>query len=134
MAFNYRQLQRVLRFLVSGGLAAVAEYSTFIMLSVMFLFPVVLANTLSFCLGFIISFTLNKHWVFQSDGNMKRQMISYLILAVVNLCLGNVVIWILVEVSLPPLIAKIITMIFIASWNYGFFSRYIFKSTSVKNS
>ena len=122
---DYRKLTK---FIISGGLAAVTEYSSFFVLfNIAHLF-LIGSNVASFLMGFVVSFTLNRSWLFKSNGGIKRQLTSYLILAVVNLVISNLLLLTLVHVlTLPVLIAKIISMILIAMWNYVFFSKLIFK-------
>lgn len=121
------QGSKVVKFIVSGGGAATVEYGLFAILSVLHT-PLVIAHTVSFLCGLIISFTLNKVWVFSSRGNIKRQLISYGILASVNIVIGNCFIWILVEHSVVhALLAKLIVMSALSLWNYLFFLRIIFK-------
>jgi len=88
---------------------------------------ILLANSLSFSCGLVISFTLNKLWVFKAEGNGKGQFGMYLLLALVNLCISNAILWLTVkQLGVPALIAKIGTMLVIAGWNYLIFSRLIF--------
>jgi len=124
---NYKRLYR---FLISGGSAAVAEYSLFVLIT--YIVPtvsVVIPQTISFMTGFIISFLLNKKWVFGNtiNRNLKVLIIKYSSLALINLLLGNFLVWIFVEVAqINVLFAKIIVMGMIALWNYVIFSRFIF--------
>jgi len=122
---DYRKL---IKFIISGGLAAITEYSTFFLLIHFVHLPLIESNVISFLSGFVVSFLLNRSWVFASNGKIRRQLVAYLILASVNLVLSNVLLLCFVQIlTLPALVAKIISMVIIASWNYVFFSRFIFK-------
>ena len=117
---------KVVRFLISGGSAAAVEYVAFVALTLAT--PILVANSISFACGFVVSFILNKKWVFASVGNSKIQLTRYFILALVNLAISTALIWILVDVAhVYDLIAKIAVMLVIACWNYVIFSRVIFK-------
>lgn len=119
---------RIIKFIVSGGSAAAIEYGAFVALTFLLL-PVVAANVLSFICGLIVSFTLNKAWVFSSKGKGGRQFALYLGLALTNMLLSSILIFLLVEqLHILSYIAKIIVMGMVAIWNYGLFSRIIFKS------
>ena len=84
---------------------------------------------MSFLAGFVVSFVLNRIWVFNSKGGWWHDLIKYSVLAAVNLALGNAMIWLLVgPASLPPLLAKLLVMSLIAVWNYVIFSRIVFHS------
>jgi putative flippase GtrA len=119
----------VFKFLFTGGLAALTEYIVFLTLHHVTTMALVLANSLSFLCGLVISFTLNKHWVFGRKGNGGRQFGMYFVLACVNLLIGNGLIVLLVDhVSLPPFIGKLCVMMLIASWNFFIFQNFVFRA------
>lgn len=127
---------KLLKFLLSGGSAAIVEYITFLVLNVLLTtYWVILSQIVSFLFGFIVSFFLNKTWVFQASGNTKSQLVKYVILAAINLILTSFVIWLLVnKLQIPGWIAKVIVMGMVAIWNYVLFSRIIFSSTKAVHS
>lgn len=119
--------KKVFKFLVSGGLAAIVEYVTFIL--TVHAIQVIFANAISFLCGLIVSFTLNKYWVFRSDKSANEEFIRYFILATINLTISTIFITILVNSAhVVPFIAKLIMMILIAAWNYFIFAKLIFKN------
>ena len=119
---------KIIKFLISGGSAAVVEYGVFVAILHFTPVAVVVAQTVSFLCGFVISFLLNKKWVFKSDGNSKKELIQYSILAATNLVLSNVVLWLMISiVGLFFWIAKLVVMAMVATWNYFIFQKIIFK-------
>lgn len=119
---------RLLKFLISGGSAALIEYIVFLILNSLLRVDVIVANTVSFSCGLVVSYMLNRVWVFKSAADHKKQFASYLLLAVINLVLSNILVWLLVHVVvIAPFIAKFLTMGAVASWNYLIFSKIIFK-------
>jgi putative flippase GtrA len=126
-----KKYHNVIKFITSGGLAALTEYSVFLVLHHVDV-QLILANALSFCCGLVVSFTLNKHWVFSRKGNGSQQFVLYACLAVINLFLSSALIVFLVHVvRIPPIVSKICVMGLIASWNYIIFQKVIFKHRSV---
>lgn len=119
---------KILRFLVSGGLAALTEYASFLLLhSALRGGLLVLSQSLSFMAGFIVSFILNRNWVFTSSGKVKSQLVRYAILASINLALTNALLWVLIEKAhIVYWVAKFVIMAMVATWNYVLFSRLIF--------
>ncbi|ASR42562.1 hypothetical protein BEN78_03320 [Xanthomonas citri pv. mangiferaeindicae] len=120
---------RLLRFLISGGSAAAVEYSVFFA-SHLFLGRewLLLSQSVSFACGFILSFLLNRHWVFRSSGIWGVELLRYGVLAVLNLMIGIVAISALVgPAGMLPLIAKFVVMAMIAAWNYLIFSKLVFR-------
>lgn len=121
-------IMRILKFLVSGFTAAAVEYGVYIVLHSFFAAEwIVLSQTISFLTGFVVSFLLNKNWVFESSGAGKSQLVKYSLLAGINLFLSNVALWLFVEnLDWNHLLAKFIVMGMVAAWNYLLFSRLIF--------
>lgn len=119
---------RLMKFIFTGGTAAGVEYIVFLGLH-FFLGPswIFLSQTISFLCGFLVSFLLNRSWVFSNKTNTRLQLVKYTILACFNLVLTNGILWILVDkIGVHYLVAKIIVMAMVATWNYFFFSRLIF--------
>jgi putative flippase GtrA len=127
------QNHKIIKFIISGGLAAVTEYSIFI---VLYTFvtqesSLIICQTISFLAGFIVSFLLNKHWVFSSTGKARDELVRYGILAIINLVLTNILIWLFINgFGINYWISKLCIMAMVATWNYVIFSKLIFKKTS----
>jgi len=125
-------MPRLVRFLMSGGSAAAAEYVIFIaMQGALGTRWLVLSQSTSFAFGFVVSFALNRHWVFRSQGSWTSELARYGALAAINLVLGNLAMLLLVDhLHLQVLFAKFVVMGLIATWNYLIFSRLVFKPSS----
>jgi putative flippase GtrA len=122
---TYKPTARVLKFLLSGGLAFTIEYIAFIVLIYAFVAWLAIANIISFCLGLITSFLLNKYWVFNNDQKSKKQPILYGTLAICNLIISTFVISTLGTI-IEPAIIKVVMVIAIAIWNYFIYKYFIF--------
>ncbi|MGV8960573.1 MAG: GtrA family protein [Stenotrophomonas sp.] len=124
--------QRLLRFLISGGSAAGVEYATFIALQLALGSSWLLASqSISFGCGFIVSFALNRRWVFQSSWHLGSELTTYGLVAAINLGLGNLAIYMLTgPAEVHPLLAKFAVMGMIAGWNYRIFSRFVFRKSA----
>ena len=120
---------RLFKFLVSGGTAALVEYAAFLLLqAVQGPEKLVLSQSVSFGCGFVVSFLLNRSWVFRSEGGMGGELARYATLAVINLIASNIALGLLVNaLHLPPPLAKFLDMGMVAVWNYVIFSRLVFK-------
>lgn len=120
--------KRVIKFLISGGSAAAVEYVVFICLHALLNGKLlIVCQSFSFLCGFVVSFTLNRKWVFRSNGNSKQELIRYAILASINLILSNVMIWLLVDViQIVFWLSKFIVMAAISTWNYVIYQKFIF--------
>lgn len=117
-------------YLSVGLIAFCIEYLSFLLIfnqwSSLFL-----AQTVSFCIGLVISFNGNRMYTF-SEGDfrnsVKKQILLYLILAIVNVIFTNVMIYTLVSLGIHPLVAKVIVMGVVIIWNFIIFNKIIFKS------
>lgn len=128
--------RKVVRFLIAGASAAFVEYVLYVFLyQVLGQSHLITAQSISFLCGLLVSFLLNRAWVFSSSGKPHHEFVRYLILAAINLVCSNILIYVLTYfVGLHGLVAKIIVMGCVASWNYTLFSKLIFrtKATNVR--
>lgn len=120
-----------IRFIITGIASAVSEFYCFVLLNSTFdVTSVVICQSVSFLLGFIISFTSNRYFVFDARSNLRQQVIRYGSLAIFNLCLGVLLIHILVAwVGTANWVAKISVMLFVSSINFFINRFYIFKKS-----
>ena len=126
--------QRIMKFLVSGSLAAITEYVSFAVMEKAGII-LIASQTISFLCGFVVSFLLNRAWVFKSKEKISRQLMKYGLLAAINLVLTNLVMNCMVYVlHVNSLIAKISVMAMVAVWNYIIFSKLIFQQAKAKKS
>jgi putative flippase GtrA len=124
-----KKYHKIIKFILSGGSAAFVEYSSFIMLISIFNISVIMGNSLSFLCGLIVSFLLNKYWVFGSTQGSNGEFLRYLTLALLNLAIGFFLMSLLINVmEMNSFIAKVVVMMTIAVWNYMIFSKLIFKN------
>lgn len=124
--------QRIMKFLVSGSLAAITEYMSFAVMEKAGII-LIASQTISFLCGFVVSFLLNRAWVFKSKEKVSQQLMKYGLLAAINLVLTNLVMNCMVYVlHVNSLIAKISVMVMVAAWNYVIFSKLIFQQAKTK--
>jgi len=121
------EYKRVAKFLTSGVSAALVEYAVFLLLvGTIAKDQVVVAQTVSFLAGLIVSFSLNRRWVFSPQRKASRTFVEYFALATINLVITNILLLGLHH-FLPLAIAKIIIMGCVAFWNYFIFRKVIFR-------
>ncbi len=121
--------QRLFHYAISGGTAFTIEYGSFLIFYYEFHLSAVLANTISFSLGLVTSFLLNRFWVFAHDKQKKKmvhQMSLYLVTGLFNLIITDIMIHFIVKAGVPAFIAKILLVIIVAFWNFFIFKRIIF--------
>jgi putative flippase GtrA len=120
--------ERLAHFLLSGGTAALVDYSTFLCMFYIFSAAVVVANIISFSAGLVTSFLLNKKLVFK--GNHEKgthvQIAIYISLALLNLIISSAAIDYLHSMGVAAAVAKFILIGVVAIWNYFIFRKLIF--------
>lgn len=127
--------KQVRRYLFSGVTAFISEYGMFIVLYKVLECPLILSNSISFLIGLIISFSLQRSWTFQKSQFQKalsRQFLLYSLLAVFNLLMINLMLSYLKHRGLDPRLGKVMVMLLVVYWNFLLFRSIIFKPDQAK--
>lgn len=127
---NSSSTRRVIRFILSGFMAAFAEFSSFLVCAQILQLQLPLAQSISFMFGLTTSYVLNKFWVFRSKGRVRDELPRYAVLAAINLLLSSTLILVLHQVGFVPWLAKLVVMTSVALWNFLIFQKLIFGTTS----
>lgn len=115
------------RYLITGGLAAVTEYSLFYILTMLLKISLFVSNSAAYTSGFIISFILNRLWSFESKGHLGRQFLLYSILFGINLILSYLVISLFTyQLGIAAMISKALAMGIIVLWNFIIYKKIIY--------
>ncbi len=132
LLFNHRYA-RTLKFLISGGSAAVVDLGCLYVLTDVFHLWYLLSAALAFVLAFGVSFSLQKFWTFDDRALdvIHRQLALYMLLAIVGLGLNTVAMYGLVDhAGLHYLMAQIIASACIAVMNFFVYKHVIFTGAS----
>ena len=122
-----RETGRLTRYLVVGGLSTAVDFAVLTLLKSLGL-PTVLANSLSYSAGTVVSFSLNRLWTY-SDARSKPIPLQFLQFLTISLCglLFNTGIVLLVTSALNQffngpnssyLPAKIVATFVVFVWNF----------------
>lgn len=117
-----------IRYLIIGSTAFAADYIVLLIGYYTLNFPLNMATTLGFFTGFIISFSINKSWVFggRHRKHVVRQLIEYSLLVAFNYIFTVWFVGYFNTLGLAPAIGKLIAMGLIVCWNYVLFRWVIF--------
>lgn len=124
---------KLLKYLVSGAGAFTVEYVSFYCLYRITALHLLIANAVSFFLGLLTSFILNKLWTFDSKTHAHRtakQFNMYVILALINLVATLLLVQFFSQIGFMPEIGKFFAMILTSVWNFFLFKKIIFKNTT----
>lgn len=134
--YKIKAKKRIIVYALVGISAFLAEYFSFILLLGMIPPPysLVIAQTISFGFGLTVSFAGSRLFTFNDTNttyahSIYRQISSYIVLALINLLLSNIAIYVMVHYLLTaPFIAKLLVMSMVVIWNFLIFKKLIFKS------
>jgi putative flippase GtrA len=115
-------------FLIVGGLSAAIDAGVFVLLTWLNV-PPVLASSISFLSAFVVNFKGNQQMVFRVRAN-RWQLFRYIALVLVNLGLSAGLVALGVAVGLNPIVAKAISMVLIAAFNYVAMRWWVFPAES----
>jgi glycosyltransferase involved in cell wall biosynthesis/putative flippase GtrA len=126
-----RVAAKIVRYLFSGGIAAITN------LLLLYLFTSVahiwylLSSILSFIFAFMVSFTLQKFFTFQDHATkgIHGQALIYLVVTGSNLGVNTLLIYLFVEYAgLHYLLAQIVTSILVAIESFIIYNMFVFKA------
>lgn len=123
------------KYLVAGLTAFSIEYVSFYLMYKSGLI-LIIANSVSFILGLLTSFTINRVWTFghdQYERKASHQLFFYATLALLNLVVSNIVIEVFRHGGLEPEIGKLVIMLAIPIWNFFIFKKIIFRHAKNPN-
>ena len=122
--------KRVRSYVIVGILSFLFEYGLFSLIYYI-TSNIIIAQTLSYGISLIANFFGNQKVTFRAkngfDKSISRQLIAFGVLALCNLILTNILIYLLHSVGIIPAIAKLIVMASVVLWNFLIFQKFIFK-------
>ena len=114
-------LIQIFKFGIVGGIATVIDFVFLYIFREFCHFPVLVSNTLSFCISVIYNYIASVKWVFDvnKEKDAKKQFIIFIIFSVLGLILNNVIMWITVDfLNIYYLLAKIIATVIVMIFNF----------------
>jgi putative flippase GtrA len=124
-ARRHTTARQVVLFGMVGGLSAIIDAGVFWLLTTWGV-PPALATVISFLSAFAVNYRGNKNLVFQAHQS-KGALVRYSILVVVNLGLSAGSVALGVAIGWPPLVAKVVSMVFVALVNFGAMRLWVFR-------
>jgi len=127
---------RVMRYLISGGSAAVTNIVVLFILVHFFHLWYLLAAVMSFIVAVFVSFTMQKFFTFNdyTREKIRQQTALYFGIQILNLCLNAFLLYISVDMlHIHYLISQILILGFIAVYSFFLFKHLVFVSTVAYN-
>lgn len=121
--------QQIVRFLISGGTATLANITTLYFLKGILGVWYLLASAVSFSVGFLLSFTLQKFWTFRKKDIdvVHKELALALSVALVNLGVNTLLMYSFVDyLHFHYIFAQLCTSALIACETYVLYQKLIF--------
>lgn len=130
----FRQVHKntqIVKFIIAGGTAALANFTLLYGLTETVGLWYIFSATIAFIISFFVSFYLQRHWTFevQSHDRMYRQMYIYFIVAVINLVINDVAMYLAVEfLGMWYMLAQFIIYALLAGSSFLIYKYFIFNN------
>jgi putative flippase GtrA len=123
---------RVLKFLITGAIGLAANLGTFHILYTSGV-PYLVGSIAAFAVALFVGFVLQKYWTFEDSApeRMQKQFVLYTSLALGNLAINTLVVYLLVEhAAAHHLVAQTVGAGLVALTSYLAYRHYIFVERS----
>ena len=111
-------IKQILKFIVVGGTAFVIDYAIFAVLTYINIHYLI-AQIISFTLALIFNYFASVKWVFDAKEQTKKEIIIFIILAIVGLILNEILLYIFIEkIDWHELLAKFISSVIVMIYNF----------------
>lgn len=124
---------RIAEYLVSGGAWFWSGYGVFALLYGVFGVDIVPAKIISYIVGLVVNFLLQRFWVFESrDARKQLDVVTgrYVALSVMNLGIDTLIVWSLSKAGLTPYLGQFVSAGFFTVWNYIWYKLWVFAKKS----
>ncbi len=103
-----------------GVAATLTDWSTFFVLGRFFSVPNVYAALVAYCLGGMLSYTLNRAHTFQSERTHLEAGWRFAAVMVVGFALTGLFVWLFADrMGLAPMVARVLSTAIVFFWNYA---------------
>lgn len=124
-----REVKRITEYLVSGGAFFWSGYGAFFVFDKMFGWSLWWATSVSYLIGWIVNFLLQRYWVFDNPKLKKHETEvtgRYVLISLVNVPINYAILAGLKSVGITPYIGQFVSSGFFTVWNYLWYKLYVF--------
>lgn len=112
---------QIFKFGIVGGIATVIDFGCIFLFKEFVHLPVLVANTLSFCISTIYNYIASVKWVFKvnEEKDSKKTFITFIIFSVIGLILNDLIMWFTTDMfNIYYMLGKIIATCFVMVFNF----------------
>lgn len=125
--WGWHNRKEIVKYLIVGFSAFAIDYALFAIMHKYFGLWYITASIISQAVTLTYIYVLNRTWSFRSQGSKRKQVKRFAFLQAWNNVFQIGALWITVEViGLMPLLAKIIVVAIIVSWNFLLYKYFVY--------
>lgn len=112
---------QIFKFVIVGGIATVIDFGLIFVFREFLNLPVLVSNTLSFCISTIYNYIASVKWVFNvnEEKNKKKIFITFIVFSVIGLILNDLIMWFTTDMfNIYYMLGKIIATCFVMVFNF----------------
>ena len=112
---------QIFKFVIVGGVATIIDFLSIFIFKEFLNIPVIIANTLAFCIATTYNYIASVRWVFNVNDskNKKKTFITFIIFSMLGLILNDLIMWFTTDMfQIYYLIGKIIATCFVMVFNF----------------
>ena len=112
---------QIFNFGIVGVIATIIDFVFLYLFRDMCHFPLILSNTLSFCISVVYNYWASMTFVFDVNKNKskKRNFVLFIIFSVIGLILNDIIVWFVSDkLSIYYLISKVIATVIVMVFNF----------------
>ena len=113
-------LVQIFNFGIVGVVATIIDFLFLYLFRDMCHFPLIISNTLSFCISVIYNYYASMTFVFDVDQSKskKKNFILFIIFSVIGLVINDIIVYIVTEFGIYYMISKVIATVFVMIFNF----------------
>jgi putative flippase GtrA len=117
-------------YMASGALTTIADYLTFTICFSYLNAGLLAATVIAYIFGLVVSFLLNRFWVFRHGADRQSAGTSvwrYATFLAINLAITYAILWGLEQIGISPYIGKLVVNLFMFFWIYVGDTYFVFR-------
>ncbi len=112
---------QIFKFIIVGGVATIIDFASIFVFKEYLHIPVLIANTLAFCIATVYNYIASIRWVFTVDEskNKKKTFVTFVVFSAIGLVLNDLIMWLTMELfNMYYILAKIVATCFVMVFNF----------------
>ncbi|WP_373004974.1 GtrA family protein [Methanoregula sp.] len=129
MNISKNALRQLCKYGIAGGIGACIDFGLYSLLISFTSFNYLLANAISFSIGTLAVYYLQKNWTFQHQSEKNAVFFTkFLFVVILTYIFNNIILIICVEfLQINPIIAKLVQIVLSFIWGYTINKKFVFK-------